>query len=166
MFDGVTVKVQYIGDEDHLLPTANNGTANGVIKSSQQLLLGLEERKKAAAEVTTVPLRQALSANYKNTAVTTVKNHSFIGSALLLLSVSHAIIDIDLSFQNVHNIIITTIIIIITIISIALPNATSAISIVTAPNGSVSLIMPRCFLEPPTIPEIAKLAKTVCKGLL
>ena len=80
VFDGVTVKVQYIGDEDHLLPTANNGTANGVIKSSQQLLLGLEERKKAAAEVTTVPLRQALSANYKNTAVTTVKNHSFIGS--------------------------------------------------------------------------------------
>ena len=81
VFDGVTVKVQYIGDEDHLLPAAsNNGTANGVIKSSQQLLLGLEERKKAAAEVTTVPLRQALSANYKNTAVTTVKNHSFIGS--------------------------------------------------------------------------------------
>ena len=79
---------------------------------------------------------------------------------------SHAIIDIDLSFQNVHNIIITIIIIIITIISIALPNATSAIFIVTAPNGSVSLIMPRCFLEPPTIPEIAKLAKTVCKGLL
>ena len=75
VFDGVTVKVQYIGDED----PANRTVSNGAIKSSQQLLLGLEERKKAAAEVTTVPLRQALSANYKNTAVTTTKNHSFLG---------------------------------------------------------------------------------------
>ena len=90
VFDGVTVKVQYIGDEENGTGTApaENGisstVANGVIKSSQQLLLGLEERKKAAAEVTTVPLRQALSANYKNT-VTTVKNHSFIGNELVRL---------------------------------------------------------------------------------
>ena len=85
----MTVKVQYIGDEEQngtgTAPAnstgISNAVANGVIKSSQQLLLGLEERKKAAAEVTTVPLRQALSANYKNT-VTTVKNHSFIGNEL------------------------------------------------------------------------------------
>ena len=89
VFDGVTVKVQYIGDEESgsvPVKTSDITVTNGVIKNSQQLLLGLEERKKAAAEVTTVPLRQALSANYKNT-VTTVKNHSFIGNRL---SLNHA----------------------------------------------------------------------------
>ena len=43
VFDGITVKVQYIVDDKDQLPK------NGVI-SSKELLLGLEERKKAEAD--------------------------------------------------------------------------------------------------------------------
>ena len=84
VFEGVTVKVEYIGGGDVAAMAAETGCIrkNGELTSSKELLLGLEERKKVAAEVTTVPLRQALSANYRSTITTTSvgRNLSFTGN--------------------------------------------------------------------------------------
>ena len=74
VYDGITVQVQYIGDSEQESSTStggikekSGGPSNGLISgSSKELLLSLEQRKKAAAEVTTVPLRQPLCANYKS----------------------------------------------------------------------------------------------------
>lgn len=75
VFDGVTVRVEYIGDQkDQQLSSYH----------SNDLLLGLEERKKRTAEDSpTVPLRQPLSANYRDRVVLhhhhQVRQSSFIG---------------------------------------------------------------------------------------
>ncbi len=87
VFDGVTVKIEYITDNVNnavetgskdkdiaITPTTTTttSTSNSVstlrkteAKSSKELLLGLEERTKRA-EGSTVPLRQPLSANYRS----------------------------------------------------------------------------------------------------
>jgi hypothetical protein len=67
VFDGVTVRVEYIVDDD----ISNGNLKDNNLTSSKDLLIELEERKRAAAQVTTVPLRQALSANYKSTTIPT-----------------------------------------------------------------------------------------------
>ena len=86
VFDGITVKVHYIGDEQQAVgnssETNSTGKAatlskNGVINSSKELLLGLEEKRKK--EVTTVPLRQPLCANYKSIVTSTTRQNSFMG---------------------------------------------------------------------------------------
>ena len=90
VFDGITVKVHYIGDEQQAVgnnssETNSTGKAatlskNGVINSSKELLLGLEEKRKK--EVTTVPLRQPLCANYKSIVTSTTRQNSFMGKKL------------------------------------------------------------------------------------
>jgi hypothetical protein len=84
VFDGITVKVHYIGDEQAVGSSGTNSTGkaatlskNGVINSSKELLLGLEEKRKK--EVTTVPLRQPLCANYKSIVTSTTRQNSFMG---------------------------------------------------------------------------------------
>ena len=88
VFDGITVKVHYIGEEQQASAmgsesdTNSAGKAatlskNGVINSSKELLLGLEEKRKK--EVTTVPLRQPLCANYKSIVTSTTRQNSFMG---------------------------------------------------------------------------------------
>ena len=76
VFDGITVKVQYIGDEESSVDATSK---NGVINSSKELLLGLEERQKK--EATTVPLRQPLCANYKSIVTSTTRQNSFMGKS-------------------------------------------------------------------------------------
>ena len=72
VFDGITVKIEYISSEEE--------SKNGDFANSKELLLGLEERKKVAASVTTVPLRQPLSANYKSVITTAPdRTNSFSG---------------------------------------------------------------------------------------
>ena len=75
VFDGITVKVHYIGDEERS-EVDSTSDKNGVINSSKELLLGLQERKK---EVSTVPLRQPLCANYKSIVTSTTRQNSFMG---------------------------------------------------------------------------------------
>lgn len=94
VFDGITVKVQYIGDDESGSACNSTGmNSNGIINSSKELLLGLEERKKAAAEVTTVPLRQPLCANYKTIVTSTAnsRQNSFTGKATTCNSSEHII---------------------------------------------------------------------------
>ena len=68
------MKIEYISDG------GDQDSKNGDLASSKELLLGLEERKKMAASVTTIPLRQPLSANYKSLITTaTDRTNSFMG---------------------------------------------------------------------------------------
>ena len=79
-FMNVLLEVQYIGDD----ADSSNSGKNGVINNSKELLMGLEERKKAAAEVTTVPLRQPLCANYKSIVTSAnTRQNSFMGKPRL-----------------------------------------------------------------------------------
>ena len=75
VYDGVTVKIEYISTED------DEDSKSEDLASSKELLLSLEERKKVAASVTTIPLRQPLSANYKSSMITSVsdRTNSFNG---------------------------------------------------------------------------------------
>ena len=78
VYDGVTVKIEYISTED------DEDSKNEDLASSKELLLSLEERKKVAASVTTIPLRQPLSANYKSSMITSVsdRTNSFNGKCM------------------------------------------------------------------------------------
>ena len=81
VFDGITVKVHYIGDEERS-EVDSTSDKNGVINSSKELLLGLEERQKK--EATTVPLRQPLCANYKSIVTSTTRQNSFMGKSEII----------------------------------------------------------------------------------
>ena len=78
VYDGVTVKIEYISTED------DEDSKSEDLASSKELLLSLEERKKVAASVTTIPLRQPLSANYKSSMITSVsdRTNSFNGKCM------------------------------------------------------------------------------------
>ena len=82
VYDGVTVKIEYISEDD------DDDSKHEDLASSKELLLSLEERKKVAASVTTIPLRQPLSANYKSSMITSVsdRTNSFTGKWLLQCS--------------------------------------------------------------------------------